>query len=36
MVEFGSVPEPGDEAKWTEALPPVDRAHMESFKSAMR
>jgi phenylpyruvate tautomerase PptA (4-oxalocrotonate tautomerase family) len=34
MVEFGNVlPEPGDEAKWTEALPPADRAHMESFKS---
>jgi hypothetical protein len=34
MVEFGNVlPEPGDEGEWTEALPPADRAHMESFKS---
>jgi phenylpyruvate tautomerase PptA (4-oxalocrotonate tautomerase family) len=34
MVEFGHVlPEPGDEAKWTEALPPADRAHMQSFKA---
>jgi phenylpyruvate tautomerase PptA (4-oxalocrotonate tautomerase family) len=33
MVEFGNVlPEPGDERTWTEALPPADRAHMESFK----
>jgi len=33
-VEFGNVlPEPGDEAKWAEALPQADRAHMESFKS---
>jgi phenylpyruvate tautomerase PptA (4-oxalocrotonate tautomerase family) len=33
MAEFGNLlPEPGEEAKWTEALPPVDRAHMESFK----
>ena len=37
MVEFGNVlPEPGDEAKWTEALPAVDRAHMESFKIRAR
>jgi len=37
MAEFGNVlPEPGDEAKWTEALPPADRAHMESFKSSAR
>jgi phenylpyruvate tautomerase PptA (4-oxalocrotonate tautomerase family) len=34
MVEFGNVlPEPGDEAKWTETLPPADRAYMESFRS---
>src|SRR6266566_1540198 len=34
MAEFGNVlPEPGDEAKWTEALPRADRTHMESFKS---
>jgi phenylpyruvate tautomerase PptA (4-oxalocrotonate tautomerase family) len=33
MAEFGNVlPEPGDEARWTEALPVADRAHMESFK----
>jgi phenylpyruvate tautomerase PptA (4-oxalocrotonate tautomerase family) len=33
MAEFGNVlPEPGDEATWTEALPSADRAHMESFK----
>jgi phenylpyruvate tautomerase PptA (4-oxalocrotonate tautomerase family) len=33
MAEFGNVlPEPGDEARWTQALPPADRAHMESFK----
>jgi phenylpyruvate tautomerase PptA (4-oxalocrotonate tautomerase family) len=33
MVEFGNVlPEPGDERTWTEALPPADRAHMESFR----
>lgn len=32
MVEFGHVlPEPGDEAKWTAALPEPDRAHMQSF-----
>ena len=32
MVEFGHVlPEPGDEAKWTAALPEQDRAHMQSF-----
>jgi phenylpyruvate tautomerase PptA (4-oxalocrotonate tautomerase family) len=34
MVEFGNVlPEPGSEVKWTEALPPADRAHMESFRN---
>ncbi len=34
MVEFGNVlPEPGDEAKWTDALPPADRAHMASFRN---
>jgi phenylpyruvate tautomerase PptA (4-oxalocrotonate tautomerase family) len=33
MAEFGNVlPEPGNEARWTEALPAADRAHMESFK----
>ena len=32
MVEFGHVlPEPGDEAKWADALPEPDRAHMQSF-----
>ncbi len=32
MAEFGHVlPEPGDEAKWTESLPEADRARMESF-----
>ena len=32
MVEFGNVlPEPGDEAKWTAALPDADRTHMQSF-----
>jgi phenylpyruvate tautomerase PptA (4-oxalocrotonate tautomerase family) len=35
MAEFGNVlPEPGDEARWTEALPAADRAHMESFRRA--
>jgi phenylpyruvate tautomerase PptA (4-oxalocrotonate tautomerase family) len=34
MAEFGNVlPEPGDEGKWTEALPSADRAYMESFRS---
>jgi len=34
MVEFGNVlPEPGGEAKWTEALPAADRAHMVSFRN---
>ena len=34
MVEFGNVlPEPGDEAKWTDALLAADRAHMESFRN---
>lgn len=32
MVEFGHVlPEPGDEDRWTAALPEPDRAHMQSF-----
>jgi phenylpyruvate tautomerase PptA (4-oxalocrotonate tautomerase family) len=35
MAEFGNVlPEPGDEAGWTDALPAADRAHMESFGRA--
>ena len=35
MAEFGNVlPEPGEEAKWTERLPAADRAHMQSFGSA--
>jgi len=34
MVEFGNVlPEPGDEGKWTDALSPADRAHMQSFRN---
>lgn len=33
MAEFGHVlPEPGDEARWTAALPEADRARMESFR----
>ena len=34
MVEFGNVlPEPGNEAEWTERLAPADRAHMETFRN---
>ncbi len=37
MVEFGHVlPEPGDEAKWSAALPEADRAHMQSFGAKRR
>jgi phenylpyruvate tautomerase PptA (4-oxalocrotonate tautomerase family) len=37
MVEFGHVlPEPGDEERWTAALPVPDRAHMQSFVPARR
>jgi hypothetical protein len=29
LAEFGNVlPEPGDEARWTEALPTADRAYI--------
>ena len=31
MIEFGHLlPEPGDEPEWTAALPPADRAFMQS------
>ncbi len=34
MVEFGHVlPEAGDEADWTDALPDVDRARMQAISS---
>jgi hypothetical protein len=37
MVEFGHVlPEAGQEAAWTEALPAADREHMEAAAARFR